>query len=86
MATAETGVGGASGRRGAVTAKRCRQCRQPAHVDRDYFCIPNRRRVLGEVKELTAEDWEVIWIAYQGFRAQVNLIVQRARERAEDAS
>jgi hypothetical protein len=63
---------------------RCRQCGQAPHASRDYFCVPNRRRLLGEVKELTAEDWAFIWIAYQGFLAQVNLIVQRARERTTD--
>lgn len=45
------------------------------------FRVPRRNRVLGEVKELTVEDWASVWIAYQGFLAQVNLIVQRARAR-----
>lgn len=72
-------------RTASVTGKRCRQCLQPAHADRDYFCIPRRHRLLREVKELTAEDWAFIWIAYQGFLAQVNLIVQRAKERPQEA-
>jgi hypothetical protein len=50
------------------------------------FRVPRRNRVLGEVKELTAEDWAHVWIAYQGFLAQVNLIVQRARDREQQAS
>jgi hypothetical protein len=41
--------------------------------------------VLGEVEELTAEDWAFVWIAYQGFLAQVNLIVQRARDRTQES-
>jgi hypothetical protein len=49
------------------------------------FRVPRRHRVLGEVEELTAEDWAFVWIAYQGFLAQVNLIVQRARDRTQES-
>lgn len=35
---------------------------------------------------LTTEDWERVWLAHQGFRAQLRLIVAKARKRAKAQS
>jgi hypothetical protein len=44
--------------------------------------LKDRRRPLIN-EPLTKDDWAAVYIAYQGFQAQIKLIVARAQERAE---
>jgi hypothetical protein len=55
-----------------------------AEMSRLRDALRNRRRPLVN-EPLTADDWAAVWIAYQGFLAQIHLIVERAQERNAEA-
>jgi hypothetical protein len=46
------------------------------------YTLPHRpTQRLAEVQGMTADDWQAVYFAYQGFLVQVNLIVAQVKER-----
>lgn len=69
---------------GTMTPTRKKTGPKPKPKRRVIATLPleRRHRLLSE-RPLTKEDWRAVWLAYQGFLAQVTLIADEAERRAE---